>query len=105
MCTTIRVRSVTSACCGTKHLRAIMSLFRCDSYRGRRQADYLRRSAVLIRSSVGALSSSHRLSVDKEFRLVLSGSNPRFMEKEISTGTLAIRRCGNMFYDREFLDV
>ena len=34
-------------------MQRIMSLFQCDLYRGRRQADYLRRSAVLIRSSVG----------------------------------------------------
>ena len=63
------------------------------------------RSAVLIRSSVGEMSCSHRLNVDKEFRLVLSGSGPRFMDKEISTGTLAVRRVVYMFHDREFADV
>ena len=50
----------------------------------------------LIRSSVGDLSCSHRLNVDKEFRLVLSGSGPRFMSKDISTGTLPVRRVGNI---------
>ena len=42
-------------CSGTKQPRAIMSMYRCDLYRGRRQADYLRRSAVLIWSSVGSV--------------------------------------------------
>ena len=87
------------ACRGTKKLRAIVSMLQCELYRGRRQADYLRRSAVLIRSSVGEMSCLHRLSVDKEFRLVLSGSGPCFIGKEISTGTLAVRRVGNMFHD------
>ena len=40
-----------------------------------------------------------------EFRLVLSGSGPRFTGNGISTGTLAVRRVGNMFCDREFADV
>ena len=92
-------------CTGNTSTCAIMSVFQCDVYRDRRQADYLRRSAVLIRSSVGDMSYSHRLNVDKEFRLVLSGSCQRFTGKEISTGTLAVRRVGNMFHDREFADV
>ena len=37
-------------CSGTKKLRAVMSMYQCDLYRGRRQADYLRRSVVLIQS-------------------------------------------------------
>ena len=81
---------------GTKQLRTMMSIYQCDLYRGRRLADYLRRSAALIRSSVGDLSCSHRLNVDKEFKLVLSGSGPGFMSKDISTGTLPVRRVGNM---------
>ena len=92
-------------CSGTKQLRAIMSIFQCDLYRGRRLADYLRRSADLIRDSVGDLPCSHRLQVDREFRLVLSGSGPRFMSKDVSSGTLSVRRVGNMLYDREFADV
>ena len=86
-------------------LHAIMSMYQCDLYRGRRQADNLRRSASLIRSSVGDPSCSHRLNVDKEFRLMLSGSSPRFISKEISTGAFAFRRVGHLFYDREFADV
>ena len=92
-------------CSGTKQLRTMMSIYQCELYRGRRLADCLRRSAAFIRSSVGDLSCSHRLNVDKEFRLVLSGSGPRFMSKDSSTGTLPVRRVGNMYYDREFGDV
>ena len=72
-------------CSGTKQLRAIMSMFQ-----------YLRRSAALIRSSVGALSCTHRLHVDDEFSLLLSGSGPCLKEKEARTGTLPVRRVGNM---------
>ena len=92
-------------CSGTKQLRAIMSMFQCDLYRGRHQANYLTRSAALIRSSVGALSCTHRLHVDDEFRLLLSGSGPCFIGKEARTGTLPVRRVGNMYYDREFAEI
>ena len=71
----------------------------------RHQADYFRRSAALIPSSVGALSSTHRLHVDDEFRLLLSGSGPCFTVKEARTGTLPVRRVGNVYYDREFADI
>ena len=93
------------ACSGTKQLRAIMSMFQCDLYRGRHQADYLGRSAALIRSSVGALSCTHRLHVDEEFRLLLSGSGPCFIGKEARTGTLPVRRVRKMYQEREFADV
>ena len=66
----------------------MMSIYQCDLYRGRRLADHLRRFAALVRSSVGDLSCSHLLYVHKEFRLVLSGSGPCFMSKDIGTGTL-----------------
>ena len=83
-------------CSGTKQLRAIMSMFQCDLYRGRHQANCLRRSA---------LSCTHRLHVDDEFRLLLSGSGPCFIGKDARTGTLPVRRVGNMYYDREFADI
>ena len=52
--------------------------FQCDLCCGRRLADYLRRSADLIWSSVGDLSCPHRLNVDKEFRFEL---RPAFHEQ------------------------
>ena len=70
----------------------------------RHQADYLRRSAALIRSSVGALPCTHRLH-DDEFRLLLSGSSPCLKGKEAGTGTLPVRRVGNTYYDKEFADI
>ena len=45
------------------------------------------------------------MSTKIDFRLMLSGSGPRFISKEIGTGALAVRRVGNMFYDKEFADV
>ena len=42
-------------CSGTKQLRAVMALHQCGLFRGRRPADYLARSAGLVRCSVGPL--------------------------------------------------
>ncbi len=102
-------RGVVLACASSslcraplQQLRAIMSVYQCDLYR--RQANYLRRSAALLPSSVGALSCTHRLHVD-EFRLLLSGSDPCVTGKEARTETLPVRRVGNMYHDREFADI
>ena len=42
-------------CSGTKQPRAVMALHQCGLFRGRRPADYLARSAELVRCSVGPL--------------------------------------------------
>ena len=92
-------------CSGTKQLRTTMSIHQCDVFRGRREANYLRRSAQLIRSSVGPLSCTRRLNIDDEFRLLLSGSGPCFISKPVRCGALPVRRVGEMYYDKDFVDV
>ena len=82
-----------------------MSIHQCDIFRGRREANYLRRSAQLIRSSVGPSSCTRRLNVDDEFRLLLSGSGPCFISKSVRCGALPVRRVGKMYYDKDFVDV
>ena len=89
-------------CSGTKHLRAVMALHQCDFFRGRRLADILARSAKLIRCSVGPLSCTRRLRVDREYRVLLTASGPMFVCKDIGSGAVAARRVGNVFYDRGF---
>ena len=92
-------------CSGARQWRAIMSIHQCDMFRGRREAECLRRSVDLIRSSVGTLSRTRRLNVDKDFRLMLSGSGPCFSGKAVRSGALAVRRVGDIFYDRDVADV
>ena len=90
---------------GTKQLRAVMALHQCDLFRGRRPADYLARSAELIRCSVGPLSCTRLLRVDREYRVLLTASGPRFVCKDIGSGAVAARRVGNVFHDRGFADI
>ena len=92
-------------CSGTEQLRAVMALHQCDLFRSRRPADHLARSAELIRCSVGPVSCTSRLRVDREYRVLLTASGPRFVCKDISVGAVAARRVGNVFYDRGFADV
>ena len=73
-------------CSGTKQLRAVMALHQCDLFRGRRPADYLARSAEPITCSVGPLSCTCRLRVDRECRVQLTASGPRFVCKDIGSG-------------------
>ena len=92
-------------CSGTNQLRAVMALHQCDLFRGGRPADYLARSAEPITCSVGPLSCTCRLRVDREYRVLLIASGPRFVRKDIGTGAVAARRVGNVFCDRGFADV
>ena len=62
------------ACSGTEHLRAVMALHQHDLFRGRRPADFLARSAEL--------SCTSRLRVDREYRVLLTASGPRFVCKD-----------------------
>ena len=59
-------------CSGTKQLRTVMALHRCDLFF---PVEQLRRLAELIGSSVGPLSCTCRLRVDKEIRFLLAGSS------------------------------
>ena len=56
-----------------------MALHQRDIFCGRRPADYLTRSAELIRCSVAPLSCTRRLRVDGECRVLLTASGPRFV--------------------------
>ena len=92
-------------CSGIMQLRAVMDLHQCDLFRGRRPADYLERFAELIRCSVGPLSCTRRLYVDREYRFLLTASGQRFVGKDINSGVATVRGVGNVVYDRSFADV
>ena len=90
---------------GAKQLRAVMAPHQCDLFRGRRPADHLARSAELIRCSVWPLSCSRRLRDDRDYRVPLMASGPRFVCKDIGSGAVPARRVGSVFHDRGFADV
>ena len=69
-------------CSGTKQLRAVMALHQCDLFRGGRPADFLARSAELVRCSFWLLSCTRRLRVDRECRVLVTASGPRFVCKD-----------------------
>ena len=83
----------------------MMALHLCDLFRGGRPPDYLARSAELTRCSVGPQSCTRRLRVDREYRVPLTASGPRFVRKDIGSCAVAARRVGNVFHDRGFADV
>ena len=79
-----------------------MALHQCDLFRGRRPADHL---SSLSDARIGRLSCARRLRVDREYRVLLTASGPRFVCKDIGSGAVAARRVGNVFYNRGFADV
>ena len=82
-----------------------MALHQCGLFRGGRPADFLARSAELIRCSVGPLSCTSRLRVDREYRVLLTASGRRFVCKDIGSGAVAASRVGNVFHNRGFAGV
>ena len=74
----------------------------CDLFRGRRPADYLARSAELVRCSAGPLSCTSRLRVD-----IQGATHGVRSEVRVQRHRLRCRGCpvGNVFYDRGFADV
>ena len=61
---------------------------------------YLARSAELIGCSVGPLSRTRQLRVDREYRVLPTAAGLRFVWKDIGSGAADARRVGNFFYDR-----
>ena len=83
----------------------MVALHQCGLFRGSRPADYLARSAELVRCSVWPLSCCRLLRVDREHRAPLTALGPSFVCKDIGSSAVAARRVGNVFRDRGFADV
>ena len=68
-----------------------MALHQCDLFRDRHPADYLARSAALNRCSVGPLSCTRRLRVDREYRVPPTASGLSFVCKDVGSPRLRLR--------------
>eukprot|EP00438_Fugacium_kawagutii_P003693 Skav206833 [mRNA] locus=scaffold3672:167985:175192:- [translate_table: standard] len=79
-------------CSGTKQLKCVLSLHDSDMLAAARQGNYLSRSAELLRQQVQPPLSGSVNSIDKEIRLVLDSTGPRFVNRKILGDSLIARR-------------
>ena len=89
-------------CSGYKQLRVILSLHDSDVLAGKRQGNYLRRSAALLRRSIQPPLSSTMNHVDRHIRLLLDTKGPSIVHIEFVQEPGRVRRCGNLYYTRAF---
>eukprot|EP00435_Cladocopium_sp_Y103_P008302 s3962_g2.t1 len=92
-------------CSGTKQLRIILALYDADCMLRQKELEYLHRSACLLRQQVWPELSAARTSIDKEIRLLLTSSGPKYCNKAAIGTDIIARRVLNLYYDRGFAEV
>ena len=75
---TYHVEKVKYCASGNKQLRVACAIYDDDCYRGRIGGQYLMRSAELLRSTVTPSLSTSCNSIDKQIRLVYTGTGPAY---------------------------
>ena len=93
-------------CSGTKQIRVIHALFDEDQLRNLQpRPTYLRRSASLLRASVGEEDGSVN-SLDRNLRLVMTNKGPSYKSLQcISQNASLYRRAKNLYYTHGFADL
>ena len=88
-------------CSGTKQIKIILALHDSDMIAEKRQGNYLKRSATLLRRSIKPMLSPQNNAVDKEIRFLLDASDPRVVHRQ---ALRSARRVGNMYYTHSFAE-
>ncbi|CAK8997054.1 unnamed protein product [Durusdinium trenchii] len=88
-------------CSGTKQIKIILALHDSDMIAEKRQGNYLKRSATLLRRSIKPMLSPQNNAVDKEIRFLLDASGPRVVHRQ---ALRSARRVGNMYYTHSFAE-
>jgi hypothetical protein len=92
-------------CSGTKQLRIILALYDADCMLRQQEFEYLHRSACLLRQQVWPELNAARTSIDKEIRLLLTCSGPKYCNKAALGTDVIARRVLNLYYDRGFAEI
>ena len=93
-------------CSGTKQVRVIQALFDDDQLRNiQPSARYLRRSAAVLRTSIGNEDGSIN-HLDRRLRLVLTEKGPVYKSlQHVAENETVYRRAKNLYYTHGFADM
>ena len=99
------VSSKRYVCSGTKQIKVILALHDYVAANQTAEAEYLRRSAELLRFTVAPPLDCRHANIDRHIRLVLRASGPEYINCEIVGQTPMLRRVRNIYYDHSFADL
>ena len=88
-------------CSGTKQIRVVLALHDSDMHR---LANYIARSADVIRRLVKPALSHHHNQIDRHTRLLLDDSGPTLVNACVLAQDLWARRVGNLWYSHLFAE-
>ena len=92
-------------CSGKKQLKVILALHDSDSVRKENGADYLFRSAMLLRTQVVPPLDRNKSLIDKNLRLLLEKDGPRYVNQKALGEQIVARRVLNIYYDKSFAEM
>ena len=92
-------------CSGKKQVKVILALHDSDSVRKENGADYLFRSAMLLRTQVVPPLDRNKNFIDKSLRLLLEKDGPRYVNQKALGEQIVARRVLNIYYDKSFAEM
>ncbi|MBE0526884.1 MAG: hypothetical protein IH631_08070, partial [Candidatus Thorarchaeota archaeon] len=93
----------TQYCCsGTKQLKVVMSLYDNDVLLQQAPCNLLQRSATILRKTVVPGLDHSQNHIDRHIRCILDGKGVKFVNSDILTTSMLVRRVGSTMYARSF---
>lgn len=86
---------------GTKQMKVVVALWDHDKFCSRDGENYLQRSATVLRASVKPPLKPSASDIDRDIRLVLTGTGPEYINFS-AIADQPLRRARNIYYSRCF---
>ncbi len=91
---------------GTKQMKVILAVYDSDTFNQCKQYNYLHRSALLMRASIGkSLHESNNREFDRSIVLLLDGDGPKYVNESSIGASIMARRAGNTYYTKHFAEI
>ena len=91
---------------GTKQMKVILALYDSDTFNHCKQANYLHRSSLLMRVSIGKpLYESNNKEFDRSIVLLLDGDGPKYVNVSSIGVNIMARRVGHTYYTKTFAEI
>ncbi|CAE7400594.1 unnamed protein product, partial [Symbiodinium sp. CCMP2456] len=90
---------------GTKQVKVILALYDHAASSQTSVSDFLQASASLMRRTIEPALGERISYIDKQIRLVLDATGPRYVNLSAIGSTLHVRRARNLYYTHSFADL
>jgi hypothetical protein len=87
-------------------MKVILALYDSDTFNHCKQANYLHRSSLLMRVSIGKpLYESNNKEFDRSIVLLLDGDGPKYVNVSSIGVNIMARRVGHTYYTKTFAEI